>query len=58
MEAGEMAQQLRANTALAEDLNLVPGTLIGQLTAASTPIPGDLPPSSGSRAHRMHTTEK
>lgn len=42
-----MAQQLRANTALAENLNLVPGTLIGQLTASSTPIPGDLPSSSG-----------
>lgn len=70
MEAREMAQRLSANNALAEDLNLVPGTLIGQITVASTPIPGDLPPSSGLPVHlhsqvhlithrrHMHTTEK
>lgn len=33
MEAAEMVQQLPANTALAEDLNLVLRTPIGQLTA-------------------------
>lgn len=57
-----MTQQLRANTALTEDLNLedlnlVPSTRDSSATLA--PIPWNLSPSSGHREHlhsHMHPT--
>jgi hypothetical protein len=40
LRAGEMAQHLRALTALAEDVGLIPGTHIRELTTACNSSPG------------------
>jgi hypothetical protein len=43
--AGEMVKRLRASTALAEDLGLVPSTLHSGSQPSITPAPGDPIPS-------------
>lgn len=42
VRAGQMAQRLKAQTALAEDLNLAPGTLIGSVTQSPWPLGSEL----------------
>lgn len=54
-----MAQQLRVQTALAEDLSSFPSTHTGMLTTAYYPTPGDPVPSplsSGTRVPALTCT--
>lgn len=56
--AGEIAQWLRARTALAEDTENKSQLLYGGSQPSSTPVPGDANPSSdkcGNQAHTWYT---
>lgn len=53
-KTGEVAQQVRAFSALAEDLGLIPTTHIRQHKLPVTLVPRDPMPSSGLQGHSKH----